>query len=114
MTKDHYRCLFKFRTNNQLIIIFLVNRDKLINLFPFEETLDDHFEKPSKAPRKAGFQVGRRSNSLPDITMEHKSPGTTTAPSSTISFNDPPKKSEQEYSLLLRKNLPKLISKYQN
>ena len=45
--------------------------------------------------------------------MERKSPETTTAPSSAISFNDPRKKPEQEYSLHLRKNLPKLISKCQ-
>ena len=45
--------------------------------------------------------------------MKRKSPETSTAPSSAISFNDPRKKPEQEYSLHLRKNLPKLISKYQ-
>ena len=43
--------------------------------------------------------------------MERKSPETTTAPSSAISFSNPRKKPEQEYSFHLRKNLLKLISK---
>ena len=55
----------------------------------------------------------RRNSSLPDIIIERKSPETTTAPSCAISFNDPRKKPKQEYSLHLRKNLPKLISKCQ-
>ena len=45
--------------------------------------------------------------------MERKSPETTTALSSAISFNDPHKKPEQEYSLHLRKSPSKLISKCQ-
>ena len=51
---------------------------------------------------------------MPDIIIERKSPeAATTAPSRSISFADPRKKPKQEYSLHLRKNLPKLISKCQ-